>query len=61
MQPLTAVALIDEATVVCASPGVGSDKGIGYGGVDNDGTKDPASRRWHHHREWEDEEDEEDI
>jgi hypothetical protein len=24
--------------------GVSSDKGIGYGGVDNDGTKDPAGR-----------------
>ena len=32
-------------TIVCASKGVISDKGIGYGGVDEDGEKDPASRR----------------
>ena len=36
--------------------GVQSDNGIDYGGVDEDGTKDPAARR--HRSEWDDEEDE---
>ena len=34
---------------------VGSNKGIGYGGVDTNGTKDPSSR---HNNGWWDDEDE---
>ena len=42
--------------MLCASDSINSDYGIGYGGVDEDGTKDPASRRRRRH--WEDEEEE---
>lgn len=35
--------------------GVGSNNGIGYGGVDEDGEKDPASRRY---GQWDDMEEE---
>lgn len=45
---------MESETIICAS--VISDMGIGYGGVDEDGTKDPASRRqWD---AWENEEEE---
>ena len=42
--------------VILAVSGVTSDKGIGYGGVDENGTKDPSSRR--SMDLWDDEEDE---
>ena len=32
-------------TIICVSQGVTSDNGITYGGVDENGEKDPASRR----------------
>ena len=52
------VAYIRTATIVCASEGVtSSDKDIDYGGVDEDGELDPASRR--RRDVWEDEELEE--
>ena len=35
--------------------GVQSDNGIGYGGVDEDGSKDPSARR--HRSEWDDDEE----
>lgn len=38
---------------ICASQGVTSTVGIGYGGVDEDGDLDPASRR--QNGLWEDE------
>jgi len=41
------------AVMVCGSKDITSDKGIDYGGVDEEGEKDPASRR---HDVWEDEE-----
>jgi len=40
---------------ICGSEGVTSDKGIDYGGVDEDGELDPASRR-RRRDVWEDEE-----
>ena len=56
MQPLTMVAVIAKTSVVCAS-GVTSEKGIDYGGVDDEGGMEPASRR--RRNVWDDEEDEE--
>ena len=44
MKPSTEMVLTQTTTMICVSQGVTSDKGIGYGGVD-DGTKDPAARR----------------
>ena len=53
------MAYIGTATVVCGSQGVsssGAADDINYGGVDTEGTKDPASRR---HNVWDEEEDDE--
>ena len=44
---------IGPKTIICGSQDITSDQGITYGGVDDDGTKDPASRR--HRDMWEDE------
>lgn len=44
--------------MICQSGGVNSGKGITYGGVDEEGTQKPGSRR--RKDIWEDEEDEED-
>jgi hypothetical protein len=33
------------AMLICGSKDIYSDKGIGYGGVDEEGALDPASRR----------------
>lgn len=54
------VAYIGTLTMICGSQGVtstGIDEDITYGGVDEDGQKDPASRR--RRDVWEDEELEE--
>ena len=40
-------------TMICGSRGVTSNKGIGYGGVDDGGVLDPASRQ--SSDEWDDE------
>ncbi|MCR4809312.1 MAG: hypothetical protein K5896_05585 [Prevotella sp.] len=45
LQPWTVVIKLKHATMLCASKGVTSDKGIGYGGVDEEGEKDPEARR----------------
>ena len=56
LKPLTEVVRIGTTMMVCASDGVTSPgKGIGYGGVDEKGEKDPASRR--RRDVWDDEED----
>ena len=44
---------------ICASEGVTSNNGIDYGGVDEDGELDPASRR--RRDVWDDEEEEEEF
>ena len=36
----------DLASLICGSQDITSDKGIDYGGVDEEGTLDPASRRY---------------
>ena len=46
------------SSIICTSGGVKSNNGIDYGGVDEDGELDPASRR-HRRDVWEDEEEEE--
>ena len=51
-------AIAEEAVLtdqLLADSGVSSDNGIGYGGVDTEGEKDPSSRR----DAWDDLEDEE--
>ena len=45
-------------TMICVS-GVTSGIGIGYGGVDEMGEIDPASRRRRRHDDWDDKEEEE--
>ena len=58
LQPSMEVVMTMTVTMVCGSEGVTSDKGIDYGGVDEDGELDPASRR-RRRDVWEDEEIEE--
>ena len=55
-QPQTEVENTLSEGMLCASKDIVSDKGIDYGGVDEEGTKDPASRRTYN---WDDEEEEE--
>ena len=55
LQPSTEMDFMATEGMVCGS--VTSDFGIGYGGVDEEGTKDPASRR--RYNVWEEEELEE--
>ena len=45
MKPVIDIDGMETETFICASQGVTSNYGIGYGGVDEDGGKDPASRR----------------
>ena len=45
----------DLTILICGSQDIYSDKGIDYGGVDEEGTMDPASRRYNI---WEEEENE---
>lgn len=53
VEPSAEVTYMEMAMMVCGSKDITSDKGIDYGGVDEEGEKDPASRR---HDVWEDEE-----
>ena len=57
IQPLTEVVRMGTWNFICASEGVTSNNGIDYGGVDEDGELDPASRR--RRDVWDDEEEEE--
>lgn len=59
LQPSTEMDYIGTITMICGSEGVSSDKGINYGGVDEEGELDPASRRYRRHDVWEEEELEE--
>lgn len=52
LEPNTQVVTIDAGVILAGSVGVTSTKGIQYGGVDEDGSLDPASRRSNDH--WED-------
>lgn len=55
MQPSVMMVQTRLAMIICDSQGITSDKGIDYGGVDEDGTKEPAARRY---SVWNDEEEE---
>jgi hypothetical protein len=55
IQPSVSMDKMGIQVILAGSPGVTSNKGIGYGGVDVDGIKDPASRQWDM---WDDEDDE---
>lgn len=58
LQPFTEMVFIKSTMIICGSGDVtsnGVDNPIGYGGVDEEGTKDPASRR--RNDVWEEEED----
>lgn len=53
IEPCTTIELLELQTIVCTSPGVSGNSGsgepgedIGYGGVDDEGKKDPAARRF---------------
>ncbi len=58
MKPLTEVVRMGMTMMVCTSESVTSNNGIDYGGVDEDGEKDPAARR--RRNVWDEEEEEED-
>ncbi len=60
IQPLTEVVRMGTLNFICASKGVTSNNGIDYGGVDEDGELDPASRR-RRRDVWDDEEEEEEL
>ena len=55
IQPQIEVAIIGTMNIICGSKDVNSSKGINYGGVDEDGTIDPASRSYQD--TWDEEED----
>ena len=59
LQPLTEVVRMGTWNFICASEGVTSNNGIDYGGVDEDGELDPASRR--RRDVWDDGEEEEEF
>lgn len=53
IEPCTTIETTELHTIVCTSYGVSGNSGsgepgedIGYGGVDNEGKKDPAARRF---------------
>ena len=58
IQPSTEMVRIGTTMFVCRSGRVTSDKGIDYGGVDEEGEEEPAARR--HRNVWDYEEEEED-
>ncbi len=45
IQPLTEVVQMGTMSIICASQGGTWSNGIDYGGVDEDGGKDPAARQ----------------
>lgn len=45
LKPSMVVIITEMATMICGSKDITSNKGINYGGVDEEGTKDPSSRR----------------
>lgn len=59
MPPLVVMVQTEMSRIICGSDDIRSDKGIGYGGVDEEGELDPAARPYH--TIWDDEEEEEDL
>ena len=58
IQPLTEVVQMGTMSFICGSQGVTSNNGIDYGGVDEEGNKEPGARR-RRRDVWDDEEEEE--
>lgn len=56
IQPSVLTAEVELSTMICRSKGVRSNQDIDYGGIDEDGGKDPASRQKAQNI-WEDEEE----
>ena len=56
MKPSILTVRTTPATMLCGSQDVKSDNGINYGGIDEEGSKDPASRQKTQDI-WEDEEE----
>ena len=46
MQPAIEMVQTRPAMIICGSKDITSDQGIDYGGVDEEGTMDPSSRRY---------------
>ena len=44
-QPSMEMDYMEMESIICSSQSITSDSGITYGGVDETGSKDPASRR----------------
>lgn len=57
LEPTILIMTVNTVTILANSPEVTSNKDIGYGGVDKNGSLDPASRR--RKDQWEDEEEDE--
>lgn len=57
LQPSVTEIVAKPLSIVCGSQDITSDKGIDYGGVDEEGTKDPSARRYR--GVWDDDEEEE--
>ncbi len=55
ISPRTEVTAVQSQTILTGSGGVWSPGGIGYGGVDTGGSKEPGAR--YHNKLWDDEED----
>ena len=55
MKPSIEVEDTSLVEMICGSKDITSNKGIDYGGVDEEGTKVPDSR---YHGEWDDDDDE---
>ena len=55
-QPQIEVMVMQVTQIICGSDDIHSDKGIGYGGKDDAGSKDPASR-YYKYDDWDDEEE----
>ena len=46
MRPAQSMIETEPDQIICGSRGVTSDRGIDYGGVDEEGSLDPSSRRY---------------
>lgn len=57
-QPAVMTVKTETAMMICGSQDITSNNDINYGGVDEEGTKDPASRRYDiwDEEEWDEEE-----
>lgn len=59
IQPAVDTLLATTEMMICGSQEVKSNKDIDYGGIDEEGEKDPASRRYK--KQWDDEEEDDDY